>query len=158
LKAAKSIGEPDERDQVVSSVAVRLAEVAKYDEARAALREMDDDSYVASALVKISQVATTAGAHEKGTECLAEATRFVGKVERPLDRVHTLMELARTCVEGEEAERLASIFTQALDDTKLITSEFQKVSALLSISDTCAKTKYEMDEESREMLWEIAVL
>ena len=158
LRAAKSIGEPDERAQVVSSVAVRLAEVSKYDEVRTALQELDDESHMANALVKISQVANAAGIHDEGTEFLVEATKLVEKIEHPVDRVHTLMELAGTFKTCEDAKQLASMFTQALSDTKLITSEFQKVAALLSIADACAKTKYEMDEESKELLWEIVVV
>jgi hypothetical protein len=48
------------------------------------------------------------------------------------------------------------LIAQALQLTKSIGDAEAKASALLSISDACTRTEYELDEESKEMLWEIS--
>lgn len=158
IKAAQSIGALHEQHQALSGIAVRFARAGNYDAALQAARAMEDESYKAQALLNISRALTATGAPEQGLEALSEATRLIEKLERPSVRVPALAQAAVAYAEAGQPERCAPLFRQALTESKLITDAYQKASALISIADACAKAEYELDDETKEMLWEISVV
>lgn len=158
LKTAQSIGVPDEKFQTMAAVAVSHAQSGNYDQALASARGIDEESYRANALLRISRAMITADAKERGIELLSETAASSRKLSRASDRVHILTEAAAAYTDAGQTEHIAPLIHQALLDTKSVIGEYRKTSALLSISDACEKTEYALDEEAQEILWEVSTV
>ena len=157
-KAAESLGAQDDKLQALTAVAVRYAQAEKYDEAISAARAIDEESHKADALFKISRVMLATDAKERGGQILSEALSMSEKLPRPADRVHLLTEAAIAHAEAGQKEEAAPLIKRALLDTKSINGEYQKASALLAISDACAKAECELDAEAQEILWDVSTV
>jgi tetratricopeptide (TPR) repeat protein len=155
IKAAGSIGAQDEKFQALTAVATRQAQSGKYNEALASARGIDEESHRASALLGISRAMIAADAKQQGVEVLSETVAASRKLARVSDRVHILTEAAVAYAEAGQQEQVAQLIQQALLDTKAVAGEYQKTSALLSISDACDNVSYELSAEDTEILWEI---
>lgn len=158
MKAARVISELDYQHRTLSEVAMRLAESGEFEKALMIARAIEDESYKAFLLIRISRVMIAANMQEQGIEVLSEASRVNEILERNLDRVQVTASLAIVYAGAGQTETVAPLITQALQLTKLIADADAKASALLSIADACTRTEYEMDDESKEMLWEISAV
>lgn len=158
LKAARVIGAIDAQIRAVSEVTAHFADSGEFDQALMTARSIEDETRKAHLLIRISRTMVAASAQERGIDILTEASRLVENIERPLDKVQVTANLAIAYAEAGQKEHAVPLITQALQLTKSIGDAEAKASALLSISDACARTEYELDEESKEMLWEISTV
>ncbi len=158
LKAAQSIGTPEEKFRAMTAVAIRQSQSGIYDEALASARGIDEDTHRANALLGISRAMIATDEKQQGIELLSETVAASQKLPRASDRVQILTEAATAYADAGQTEHIAPLIQQALLDTKSVAGEYGKISALLSIADACEKTEYELNDEAREILWDVSTL
>lgn len=158
-KAAASLYAPDEKHRALAAAAASLAQGGKYDDALALVKAIDDEAFKTTALLRISRAMIAAHADdERGLKVLSEAVSLSENLPRPADTVQALSEAAVAYTEAGHKERVTRLMRDSLLEVKSIKGEYGKTAALLAISDACAKTEYELDEETREILWEVSTV
>ena len=156
IKASFAINELDMRFRALSDVAMQFVQVEKPDDALTMARKIEDESICTGTLIKIARVLITTGSKDQGLGVLTEASRLFEKLERPFDKSQLAASLAIAYAEDDDSDRIGPTIKQALEFARLIADPSAKTAALLTIADACGKTGYELDEQSKEALWEIA--
>jgi hypothetical protein len=159
LKAAESIGPEEEKARALLGITQRAVEAGNAEAALRAASTIAGVNYRISALFRISRHLLTAdAANEHGLKTLADAVQLIEQVERPAERAVELAEAATLYSLAGRKEQSAKLLHQALTESSSVSSEYEKASALVMISDAYAKSGHELDEEAREMLWQITAV
>ncbi len=159
LKVVQMIDPMPEKNRALLGIALHLAGVGEADAARQTARGIDEIVSKINAFFRISRpLISVEATAEKGFETLAEAVRLIEQVERPVDRALGLAQSSSLYAEAGRKEKSVVLLRRALAESKLITGEYQKASALLAISDAYAKGGHEPDEEAKEMVWQISIV
>ncbi len=159
LKAAESIGPTEEKTRALLGIAQRVVEAGNTEAALRAASAIEGVNYRINALFRISRHLLTAdAANEHGLKTLADAMRLIEQVERPAERSVELAEAAALYSLAGRKGQSTKLLHQALTESRSVSSEYEKASALIMISDAYAKSGHELDEEAREMLWQITAV
>lgn len=158
LKTARAIGALDSRHHALSGVTTHYADSGDFDDALMAARGIEDETFKAYVLTGIGRAMIKSSANEQGLDILSEVSRSIETLERQIDRAQVTANLAVAYREAGQGEMVESLIDQALQFAKLLTDTSAKASALLSISDACANTSFELDDEAVEVLWEITAV
>ncbi len=156
IKAAEAIGPPRDRSLTLIGVALSLVESEDIDGALSTVRSIPDENYRVNGLLRISRslISNEAG-RDRGLALVAEAQKLLEKIERPLDRVIALTQMATIFADVDQKQRGETLIRQAVEESRSIPREYDRASALISIADPYAKIGFEPDEEFNELLWQM---
>jgi tetratricopeptide (TPR) repeat protein len=156
IKAAEAIGPQHERDFALIGVALRLIETEDIDGALSTVRSIPDQTYSLNGLLRLSRsLISNEAERDRGLGLVAEAQKLLEKIESPLDRVIALAQMATIFADVDQKQRAEILIRQAVEESRSITREFDKASALISIADPYAKIGFEPDDEFNELLWQV---
>lgn len=159
MQVAQGINPQEERNRALFGIAVRAAEAGERESSLQAAREIVGDGERINALLRISRsLLTKDAASVEGEQTLAEAIGLIEQSERPVERAMELAEAATVSALAGKREQSARLLRQALTEAKQISGGYEKASALLLISDAYGKTGHDVDEEARELLWQITAV